>query len=379
MHILIAPNAFKHSLSATEVAEAIQVGLKKSALEFKHECFPVGDGGDGTGELIIKKLSGSRVELNVQDPLGRTIRSSYGLIEKGKTAVIEMANASGLRLLDRYEMNPLKTSSLGTGSMMKDALDKGVKKIILAMGGSATVDGGCGILKALGLRFFDDETEQEVPSPENLMHLEKIDTSELDPRIHDCEIIILCDVDNPLLGSNGAASVFGPQKGATADDVYKLEKFLNRFAAVAMKQTKRNLMDMPRVGTAGGAAGGLFAFLQAKLVNGIDYYLELTNFESAINKADLVITGEGSIDNQTLSGKGPFGVASRAKKKGIGVIGLAGKVPIKKSRQMQQYFDVLLPIGNEPSDLNEALKSTKKNLERTAFEIGNLLSLKRAI
>lgn len=306
MHILIAPNAFKNSLSAGRVAEVIYVGLQKSPLQFDHECFPVGDGGDGTGELIVKSKSGLRVDLEVQDPLRKKILSWYGLIDQGKTAVIEMASASGLHLLNKQEMNPLKTSSIGTGEMIKDALNKGVKKIILGMGGSATVDGACGILSALGIRFLDHEKQLLFPSPENLINVESIDDSELDPGIRGCEFIVLCDVVNPLLGSDGAATVFGPQKGATPAAVKELEKFLDRFAALAMKQTQKNLVNLPAAGTAGGAAAGLYALLNAKLVNGIDYFLEFTNFELALGKADLVITGEGSIDNQTLDGKGPF-------------------------------------------------------------------------
>ena len=377
MHILIAPNAFKHSLSATEVAETICDGLKKSALQFEQECFPIGDGGDGTGELILKKMSGSVVDIEVSDPLGRKIKSWYGIIEEGRTAVIEMANASGLRLLNPNEMDPLKTSSFGTGEMIRDALDRGVNKIIVAMGVSATVDAGCGILSALGVCFLNGTKEQLPASPEHLLHLAHVDTSALDPRINDCEVIVLCDVDNPILGSNGAAPVFGPQKGALPAGVNKLEKFLDRFVILAMKHTKKNVMDLPAGGTAGGAAAGLYCFLDAKLVNGIDYYLNLTAFEKSLNRADLVITGEGSIDLQTLSGKGPFGVAVMAKEKDIPVIALAGKIPIKKNRKMQEYFDALFAIGNQPSDLTEAFKNAKPNLERTACEIGNLLSLKK--
>ncbi|MGZ3922534.1 MAG: glycerate kinase [Flavisolibacter sp.] len=376
MRILIAPNAFKNSLAATEVAEVIYSGLRKSNLQFQYECFPVGDGGDGTGELILNKLAGSVVELKVQDPLGRRITSWYGLIDDGKTAVVEMANGSGLRLLESYEMDPMKASSFGTGEMMKHALDKGVNKIIVAMGGSATVDAGCGILAALGVRFYSDESQSLPPLPENLLHLGCIDTSQLDPRVKDCEIVILCDVDNPLLGSNGAAAVFGPQKGATAADVDKLENFLDRFAVVTLKQTNKNLTDLRMAGTAGGAAAGLYAFLNAHLVNGIDYYLDLTDFESALTSTHVVITGEGSIDQQTLNGKGPFGVAFRSKQRSIPVIGLAGKIPLRKTGEMQQYFDVLFAIGNQPASLTDALKCTKENLERTATEIGHLLSFK---
>jgi glycerate kinase len=376
MHILIAPNAFKNSLSAIEVADAIKYGLYQSSLQFTSESFPIGDGGDGTGELIINKFNGSSIPSDVHDPLGRIITSKFGLIDEGRTAVIEMADASGLRLLNAGELNPLRESSYGTGELMKLALNKGVKKIIIGLGGSATVDGGSGILKALGFRFLDQDGNELSAVAESLMHLESIDVSGLDQRILDCDITVLCDVEIMLLGREGAATVFGPQKGAGPDDIEMIEKALEKFAAIILKQTGRDTSAIKYGGAAGGAASGLFAFLNAKLVNGIDHFLHLTGFDNALDKTDIVITGEGSIDEQTLKGKGPFGVAAKAKQKGIPVIGLAGKVPLTVSNGLKQYFDVLMPIGNEPADLKHALQHTKENLIRTAKEIGQLLCLK---
>jgi glycerate 2-kinase len=376
MHILIAPNAFKNCLSATAVAEAILQGLKKSTLQFTAECFPVGDGGDGTGELIIKQLNGATIFTEVHDPLGKKIKSSYGFIMESKTAIIEMADASGLRLLSKKELNPLKASSYGTGELIKQALDRGAKKIIIGIGGSATVDGGCGILKALGVRFLDSERKELPVLPEDLLNLNAIDFTGLDARIADCEIIVLCDVDTMLLGKNGAALVFGPQKGATQNDLEVLEKTLERFANIIIQQTGKDLVSLKSGGAAGGVAAGLYAVLNAKLVNGIDYFLNLTEFDKAIQRTNMVITGEGSIDEQTLNGKGPFGVAYRAKCKDIPVIGLAGKVPIEISNNLKKYFDVLLSIGNQPSDLDSALACTSENLKRTAKEIGSLLTLR---
>jgi glycerate kinase len=376
MHILIAPNAFKNCLLATEVAEAIYEGLKQSSLSFTAECFPIGDGGDGTGSLIIHKLKGKIISCEVKDPLGRKITSSFGLIDEGKTAVIEMADASGLRLLSANELNPLKASSYGTGELMKAALDSGVKKIILCIGGSATVDGGCGILSALGAKFLDDRGNEIMPLPDNLLELASINIAGLDKRIYDCKLIILSDVQNKLLGQDGAAAVFGPQKGASENDVAILESMLEKFAGITMRQQGKDITIILSGGAAGGVAAGLYGWLNAKLVNGINYFLDLTGFNNSLQKANLVITGEGSIDMQTLNGKGPFGVAERAKQKGIAVIGIAGKVPFDKNENLQLYFDVLLSVGNEPSDLAAALKTSKKNIVRTASEIGNMLSLK---
>ncbi len=374
MHILIAPNAFKNSLSAADAAKAIAEGLQQSRLKCTSECFAIGDGGDGTGELLIKKCNGKIVNAEVHDPLGRKITASFGLIDNGKTAIIEMADASGLRLLKHDELNPLQASSYGTGELMKLALDKGVTKIIIAMGGSATVDAGCGILSALGVKFLNKE-EQKLLKPESLIELHKIDVTEIDKRILHCEIVVLCDVDNKLLGDNGSAAVFGPQKGATIEAVKKLEVSLAKLASVTFQQTKKDISSIKYGGTAGGAAAGLFAFINAKPVNGIAYFLQFINFEQALQRSDIVITGEGCIDKQTLQGKGPFGVALRAKEKGIPVIGIAGKVPLKPDKELQKYFDVLIPIGNEPFDTTTALQLTADNLRRTSMELGNLFAL----
>jgi glycerate kinase len=370
--VLIAPNAFKHSLNATEVALAIQEGLQKSSLDCVCECFPVGDGGDGTGELMIKKHNGLIISTEVNDPFDRKITSSFGLVNDGETAVIEMANASGLHLVKHGDLNPLRATSFGTGELMKLALDKGVTQLVLAIGGSATVDGGTGILRALGIRFLD-ATGNELTTPESLTELFTIDVSGLDQRILGCDINILCDVDNTLLGEHGSAAVFGPQKGATPEGVKKLDASLSKFAEVALTQTGIDMTTVIHGGAAGGVAAGLYTFLNAKLVNGIDFFLKFTGFAEAVAKADIVITGEGSIDEQTLHGKGPFGVAYQAKKHNLPVIGIAGKIPLEQNEKLNQYFDVLLAIGNGPADITTALKYAKENLLRTAWQVGNLL------
>ncbi|GAB3974655.1 glycerate 3-kinase [Spirosoma terrae] len=371
--ILIAPNAFKHSLEAPEAALAIQQGFQQSRLTCVCDCFPVGDGGDGTGELMIQKLNGSQITSRVNDPFGNPIDASFGIVNEGQTAVIEMANASGIRLVRADDLNPLKATSFGTGEQIKLALEKGVSKLVLAIGGSATVDGGTGILRALGIRFLDT-TGQELATPEQLSDLATIDTSGLDERIRQCEITILCDVDNTLLGPDGSAAVFGPQKGATPQMVQQLDASLARFARIAHQQTGIDMTVLKHGGAAGGVAAGLHTFLNAKLVNGIDFFLEFTNFDQAVSQADLVITGEGSIDEQTLQGKGPYGVAYQAKLRNLPVIGLAGKIPLEPSEQLNDYFDTLLAIGNGPTDLSNALASTRTNLIRVATQLGNLLA-----
>jgi glycerate 2-kinase len=375
MHILIAPNAFKNSLDAATVANALQEGLRQSKLTCTCECFPVADGGDGTADLLIKKLQGILIDATVHDPLGRKITTSFGLIDTGKTAVIEMANASGLCLLKKEEYNPLHASSFGTGELIKLALDKNVTRIILAIGGSATVDGGTGILKALGIRFLDVAGNDLKNMPESLVDLTTIDVSALDKKIHLPELIVLCDVANVLLGQKGSAVVFGPQKGATKEAVQQLEKALIQYRNIVLQQTDIDIAAIQHGGAAGGVAAGLAGLLNAKLVKGIDYFLELTSFEKSLQKADLVITGEGTIDEQTLQGKAPFGVAQRAKEKNIPVIGVAGNVPLVTSAALHDYFDMLLSINNELVPINVAIENTAANLLRTGKVIGDMMAV----
>ncbi|HEY6902020.1 MAG TPA: glycerate kinase, partial [Puia sp.] len=269
--------------------------------------------------------------------------------------------------------------SYGTGEQMLSALDKGVKRIVIGMGGSATVDGGVGILQALGCRFLDEDGAELASLPGELVRLASVDVSRVDKRIFDCEVVVLCDVDNLLLGAQGAAAMFGPQKGARPEDVRLLDAGLERLAAVASRERGKDIASITYGGTAGGASAGLFAFLDARLVNGIDYFLELTGFDAALGSADLVITGEGSIDEQTLQGKGPFGVAAKAKEYGLPVIALAGKVPLERNVSLLRYFDVLVAIGNEPADLPAALRSAGENMTRMGWEIGNMLAVSASI
>ena len=375
MHILIAPNAFKNSLDAREAALAIQKGFDGSRLVCTTECFPVGDGGDGTAQLIVDKFKGSKVNVTVQDPLGRIVKTSFGLIDRGKTAVIEMADASGIRLLNRDELNPLKASSIGTGEMITTALDKGVRRIILGLGGSATVDGGAGLLSALGVKFLDEKGKVLRPQPDALFNLDAIDISGLDRRIFACKIIVLCDVDNTLTGKKGSAAVFGPQKGASAPVVSKLDGLLSHISKVGFTQTHKHMDKIKHGGAAGGVAAALYAFCNAELVNGAEYFLSVTNFEKSLQKAGLVVTGEGSLDVQTLNGKAPFAVAVMAKRAKVPVVGIAGSVPLIKHSKLEDHFNVLLAIGNQPADLTSAIADTKANLIRTGALLGNLFSL----
>jgi len=374
MRILVAPNAFKNSLAAADVAEAIKEGLEESKLRSAVDCFPVGDGGDGTAELLLKYQNGNAITTIVHDPLMRRISCTFGWTPDHRAAVIEMANASGLRLLKSNELDPLHTSSFGTGELIKKSLERGVDKIIMCIGGSATVDGGVGAMQALGFRFLDKDEKELTGMPETLVNLEAIDFSRTDERVKQCKIVVLCDVENVLLGNDGAAKVFGPQKGASPDDVRKLEASLTRLAGIILKQTGKDITTIKSGGAAGGMAAGLVAFLNAELVNGIDYFLSFTKFDESLEGKDLVITGEGSIDVQTLHGKGPLGVAKRAKAKKIPVIGVAGSISKEAIASLEEYFDVLLPINTEPMELADALLRARINLKRTARTIGDALA-----
>jgi glycerate kinase len=374
MRILIAPNAFKNSLTAPAAAEAIMNGLRQSTLDCSCELFPIGDGGDGTCDLIVDKLGGYMIHVRVNDPLGRKTTATFGIVENGNTAVIEMAKASGLHLLQPNELDPMKASSYGTGQTIKCALDHGVNKLLVSVGGSATVDGGAGLLRALGIRFLNSGNEPIPDEPGLMGDVAAIDVSELDPRILNCELLVLCDVENTLLGERGTAKMFGPQKGATPEMVSILEANLSALNAVAFKQFGKEMAVIRHGGAAGGTAAGMAMFLNAKLVDGIDEFLHLTGFEHAISSSDLLITAEGSIDEQTLQGKGPFGVAQRARALNVPVIALAGRVPLKVNPLLQKYFHVLLAIGNEPTELPTALNNTYLNLQRSGTMIGNLLT-----
>ncbi|GAB3423944.1 glycerate kinase [Niabella aquatica] len=369
MKIIIAPNAFKNSLPADEVAAALAEGFKKAGFKGYISSCPVGDGGDGTGELLCRYFNAERVFCNVKNPLGTPIQAPFGWIAGTRTAIIELADAAGLRLLKPGEHAPLKATTAGCGQLIKAALEKNAKEILLCVGGSATIDGGSGLLTELGIVFYAENETAIENLPIGLQNLATVSTRELDRRLAGTKITILCDVKNKLLGTAGAAAVFGPQKGATPEDVIALEKALSRLDAVTEKITGEKMRTLMSGGAAGGIAAALVAYCNAKIVQGIDYFLTLTGFEEQLGKADWVVTGEGTIDLQTLDGKAPFGVAKMAKARGIKVIGVAGKIPEKRSRKLARYFDRLICINEPGVSLSLALVQTYPNLVKTGAEI----------
>lgn len=282
-----------------------------------------------------------------------------------------MSDASGLKLLKKGELDPLHAHTLGTGELIKAALKKGAEKMIIGLGGSATVDGGSGLLKALGLRYYDKQGTEINDLPSGLIKLDKIDLKNLDKRSLSTKIIVLCDVQNKLLGDEGAARIFGPQKGANQQEVEMLEQILHQWNTKTIETMHIDMQEMQYGGAAGGVAACLVAYAGAKLVKGIDFFLDELLFDNLLTQADVVITGEGRIDAQTLEGKGPLGVAQRARQKGIPVIAMGGEIKSSHSKILSLYFDQLIAINQEGDPLEISIKNTKANLTRAAFNLGN--------
>lgn len=375
MQMLIAPNAFKNCMKAMEVAEKIAAGFEASRLRCECTLLPIADGGDGTRALLSQNQACEIIYVEVQGPLGKPLKSCFSFLPVSRTAIIELAEVSGIQHLSHCELNPFRANSFGTGALIRMALDKGAKKIILGLGGSASIDAGAGLLSALGFRFMNNQGESLPAYPEALLELAYIDTTKSDPRLAHTEILVICDVDNKLSGPQGAIQMFGPQKGIRPSDVPLFEIFFQRMRQAILNFNGRDINEIKHGGAAGGVAASLQAILNAHLKEGADYFLELVNFDDALRKSNFLITGEGSIDEQTLKGKGPVGAASRAKKMNVPVLGLAGKLPLKLSGDFFEYFDALWAIGNEPSSLQSAYESTGDNLFRTAYSIGNLMAL----
>ncbi|MBI5670197.1 MAG: glycerate kinase [Chloroflexi bacterium] len=378
MKILIAPGAFKHSLSATAAADAIARGLQRSCLDAEQVLLPIADGGNGTLDAFLAG-GGEQVSVPTVDPLGRPLRAAFGLLTDGETAVIEMALASGLELLRPGELNPLVTTTYGTGLLMQAALKAGAKRVIVGMGGSATVDGGAGCLQALGVRLLD-AYGQDIPRGGNaLSNLYTIDTAGLDPRWREIDVIIASDVDNPTVGERGAAAVFGPQKGAGPHEVRILEGGLRHFFTKVRDRLGVDVLEVPGGGAAGAFSAGLMAFLGGRIESGIDLILQQRGFDRHLRDADLVITGEGRMDEQTIGGKGPIGVARRAREAGVPTVALVGSLNADDTLLHKAGLQAVLPIVTGPMALDEALRRAPELLERAAQRLGYVLLITRGV
>jgi len=376
MRIVIAPNAFKGSLTALQAAEAIQQGILGIMPHADCILLPIADGGDGTADVLVRGTDGQMHTTAVMDALGDVIQASFGILGDGTTAVIEMANASGLRLVPSERRNPLVTTTYGTGELMRAALNRSARRMILGLGGSATVDGGAGMAQALGARLFDRHGQEIIWGGGALDMLDRIEISGLDPRLQTCEIIAACDVDNPLVGDQGAARIFGPQKGATPQMVAQLDANLTHYAHIIQRDLGITVRDIAGAGAAGGLAAGLIAFCGARLQPGIDLVLDTLDIDQHLQTADLVITGEGRIDGQTAHGKAPVGVALRAKRHGIPVVALTGGIGDEADQLYAYGIDAIIPIVARPMALEDAMKEAAPLLQEAAARMLRVMTLK---
>ena len=367
MKIVVAPDSFKGSLTAVEVADAIGQGVREIFPEAKIIKIPMADGGDGTVQCLVTATGGEILREKVTGPLGDEVLASYGILGGKKTAVIEMAEASGLTLVPENKRNPLITTTYGTGQLIKAALDQGCKKMIIGIGGSATNDGGAGMVQALGVRLLDREGKEIGFGGGELKKISRIDISNLDNRLSETEVLIASDVSNPLCGPRGAARIYGPQKGATPEIIEELDKSLAHFAETIKRDLNKDVKDMPGAGAAGGLGAGLMAFLDAELKPGIEIMIEIVKLEQAIKDTDLVITGEGKIDSQTIYGKAPIGVAKIAKKYNVPVIAVAAIISDDADIVYQHGIDNLIKVSEPPMSLSES-KSKKVELVKKSIE-----------
>ncbi len=369
MKIVIAPDSFKGSLTAVEVSQSIERGIKRFCRDFIIDRIPMADGGEGTVEALVDSTKGKIKRVKVKGPLLNEIDAFYGILGDGETAVIEMASASGLPLITPSQRNPMKTTTYGTGELILDALNMGCSKFIIGLGGSATNDGGAGMITALGGRFLDSLGNDIAFGAEGLADLYKIDISNLDKRLEKCSIVAACDVDNPLCGKRGASYVFAPQKGADKNMLEKLDRYLKNYGEIIKRDIKIDVMNEEGSGAAGGMGAAILGFLNGKLLRGVDIIIEKTSLEERIKDADLVITGEGKIDYQTAYGKTPYGVAMLAKKYDIPVIAICGWIGERAEELYQKYFDSIFSIIDKPMGLDEAMEHSEVLLESTAERI----------
>ncbi|MBU8756164.1 glycerate kinase [Priestia megaterium] len=375
MKIVIAPDSFKESLTALHVCEALEKGIKTHFPNAEISKVPMADGGEGTVQSLVDATGGQIIQAKVTGPLGKEVEAFYGILGDGKTAVIEMAAASGLHQVPMDERNPLITTTRGTGELILKALDQKVKHIIIGIGGSATNDGGAGMAKALGAKLLNTNGAEIKEGGGSLNQLAAIDLTNFDSRLAEVKVEVACDVDNPLTGATGASAVFGPQKGATPDMVKQLDRNLAHYAAVIEKEMDIHIQNVPGAGAAGGLGGGLLAFLSAELKPGVDIVIEATQLERYIKDANLVITGEGRIDGQTIYGKTPIGVAKTAKKHSVPVIAIAGSIGAGSEAVYEHGISALFSVVPGAVTLPEALEKAGENIERTAKNVASVIRL----
>ncbi|MCS0402830.1 glycerate kinase [Vibrio diabolicus] len=376
MKVVIAPDSFKESLTAKQVSEAIKTGLARVWHDAEFVTVPVADGGEGTVQSLIDATQGEQVFTTVTAPLGNDVEAFYGILGDGETAVIEMAEASGLHLVPSDARDPKLTSSIGTGQLIKHALDRGIQRLIIGLGGSATNDGGVGMLTALGVAFLDESGHAITPNGDGLAALASIDISGLDPRLATCEVLVACDVDNPLCGDKGASAIFGPQKGATASDVTLLDNALRKFGELTEQATGKHVLTREGAGAAGGMGAALLGYTPARLQPGIEIVLETVKLAQHVADADIVFTGEGRIDYQTAHGKTPMGVAQVAKQFDLPVVALAGCVGDNYQAVYECGIDAVFACVPRAMSLSEAMKEADVNVANLAENVARMWQIK---
>ena len=369
MKIVIAPNALKSSLTASKAAKVIEAGIKSYDPNIETVLVPVADGGDGLVDVLQGALGGELISCQVKDPLFRRINADYTYVPTSNTAAIEMALSSGIALLKDTEKNAMLTTTYGTGELIKDAINRGAKKIILGIGGSATNDAGIGMAAALGIKFFDKNNKELEPVGKELINIAKIDMSGIMPEVKDTEFEVACDVENPLSGIDGAAYVYGKQKGATPEDIEFLDKGLKNFAKIVKDQFDLDIETIKGAGAAGGLGAGLVVFADAILAKGIDLVFKAVSLEDKIKDADLVFTAEGQIDFQTKFGKAPAGVGNIAKKYNIPCIALAGSIGEKIDELRDCGITATFSICPGPVTLENAIETAEEYMKNTTREI----------
>jgi glycerate 2-kinase len=381
MKILIAPDSFKDALAAPDVCRAIRRGILKARPEADCTLFPLADGGEGTSEILAWHFKDEMIRLTVADPLGRPVEAHYFLAENGRVAFIEMAQASGLQLLRAEERNPLKTNTSGTGELIADAIKKGARKILLGIGGSATNDAGMGMAAALGWRFLSKTGEELQPAGESLEAVEEIiapsEGVTASHTLTEVEVEVICDVTNPLFGPDGAAHVYARQKGADDAGIARLDAGLRHFSKKLEAHFGKNFAEIPGSGAAGGLGAGAMAFLGAKLRPGIEAVMELTGFEEVLKNADLVITGEGKLDGQTMHGKLIHGICKKAAKHGVPVIAFCGTLEAEPEAIAATGLRAAFSILRKPQTLAEAIDATEEGLECMAYNVLKIMDLSR--
>lgn len=373
MNILVASDKFKGSLTARQACDCIRRGLKKAFPGARVTTAPMADGGDGTLDVLVAATRGTCISRRVTGPLGNKVMARYGTLGHSRTALVEMAQASGLMLVPAGRMNPLTATTYGTGELIRDALDRGYREIILAIGGSATVDGGMGMAQALGVRFLDSRGKPLGRGGSRLSRVRKIDVSGMHKRIKDAQFVIAADANNPLLGPNGAARMYGPQKGATPAMVRELERGMANYAAVIQSQFGMDIRALRGAGAAGGLGAGLAVFCGARMTSGARLVMERLRLEARVKRSDLVITGEGRIDRQTLYGKSVMGVIGLARKHRVPVVCFAGSVAPGAEALYGKGVIGLFGIMPPPETLEEAMRNAGTNLLSAAFDLGSIL------